>query len=101
MIAAANGPRVESVFDGSLENAPEMVLSNNISIVLETSSPKPWEIYHERSPGDFTDVGSYESPDKCFYALTQKLMQLHSENQLDDAIESQRSFAKTEEMTPH
>tara|TARA_B100000780_G_C20658516_1_gene262202 strand:- start:56 stop:394 length:339 start_codon:yes stop_codon:yes gene_type:complete len=101
MIAAANGTSVESVFDGSIEHAAEIVLENKVSVVFESCSPKPWEIYHESTPGSFTDVGSYDSPDKCFFALSQKLMQLESNHVSTQQHDDQKSFIDMNELTPH
>ena len=101
MIAAANGTSVESVFDGSVENAPEIVLENKVSVVFESCSPKPWEIYHESTPGSFTEVGSYDSPDKCFFALSQKLMELESSNVSTQQHDAEKSFIDMSDLTPH
>ncbi|MDA8647046.1 hypothetical protein N9L66_05205 [Porticoccaceae bacterium] len=101
MIARANGVSIESVFDGGEENDPEIELSNKISIVFASASPKPWEVYHETSPGEFTTVNTFDSVDKLTYGLSQKLMDMAAENKSTLTFDAQKSFTNTDSLSPN
>ena len=100
-IARANGTRVEVVFEGSVEASAEITLANKISIVLESASPKPWEVYLETDPGDWQAVGSFENPDKLYFGLNKKLMDMAVGNVSTLGFDEKMSFANTSEMEPH
>lgn len=101
-VALSNNTAVKEVIEGDTYSGPEVILENDISIVYESSSDKPWEIYHEHKPGDFISVDQCRSPDALMHSLNEQLSKMATtSNNADHGFNSEMSFVNTSTLSAH
>jgi len=101
-LALSNNTAVKEVTEGDTYSGPEIILENDISIVYESSSDKPWEIYHEHKPGDFISVGRCRSPDALMHSLNEQLSKMATtSNNSNQGFNSEMSFASRNTLSAH
>jgi hypothetical protein len=101
-LAASNNTAVKEIIEGDTYSPPEVILDNHISIVYESSSSKPWEIYHEHKLGDFISVDQCKSPDALLFSLNEQLSKMATTSvDTSHGFNSEMSFVSPSNLSAH